>query len=59
MFFLSIKTILFADDQVIFAELEDDLQRAVFSLKKVADDYGIKLSAEKSKIMAFKGKEAT
>ncbi|XKL64914.1 hypothetical protein PGB90_005000 [Kerria lacca] len=44
-----IKTILFAVDQVIFANSEDDLQKSINCLGKVAEEYGMKISAKKSK----------
>lgn len=54
----SIKTLLFADDQVVFAKSEDELQRLMFSLEKHTEDYELKISTEKTKVMAFKGREA-
>ena len=52
-----IETVLFADDQVIVAENEDDLQRSAYSLGKVMAKYGMKISLKKTKTIAFKGKE--
>ena len=52
-----IETLLFADDQVIVAENEDELQRSVFKLEKIAKEYGMKISTAKIKVIAFRGKE--
>ena len=49
-------TILFADDQIILADSEQDLQRAVFQLKEVTKHFNLEVSTQKSKVMAFKGK---
>ena len=37
-------TILFANDQVIIAENEDELQRSVYKIEKAAEKYKMKLS---------------
>ena len=44
---------------MMFAESENDPQRAVFSIKKVAEDYRMELSAKKSKTIAFEGGKAS
>jgi hypothetical protein len=41
---------------VIIQESEDESQRAVFKLNKVIEEYWLKISASKTKIMAFLGK---
>lgn len=48
-------TILFADDQVIISQNENDLQEAIFKLNKIASDFNLLISTSKSKTMAFKG----
>lgn len=53
----NINTLLFADDQAIIQENEDDLQRATHRLYTICRDYGMKISSKKSKTMAFKGKD--
>lgn len=53
-----LETMLFADDQVILAEDEDELQRSMFKLENIARRYGMKISTQKTKTMAFRGKEA-
>jgi hypothetical protein len=51
------ETVLFADDQVIMAETEDELQRAVYNLAITAQRYNMKISTEKTRVMAFRGKD--
>ena len=52
-----INTLLFADDQVILHETEDNLQFSIFQLDKICNEYGLRISTAKSKVMAFKGKD--
>ena len=52
-----INKILFADDQAIFQSSEDDLQRAIYKLHQLCQLYNMKISAAKTKTMAFKRKE--
>jgi hypothetical protein len=40
----------------IIQESEDELQRAIFKLNKITEEYCLKISASKTKIMAFLGK---
>jgi hypothetical protein len=51
-----LNTLLFADDQIIFAITEDDLQRATFMLNKTANKYNFKISTTKTKVLGFIGK---
>ncbi|KAJ4444055.1 hypothetical protein ANN_05844 [Periplaneta americana] len=51
-----LNTILFADDQVVFADKEDNLQLALFQLNKTMSKYYLTVSHEKTKVMAFIGK---
>ena len=53
-----INTVLFADGQAVLAVTEDDLQRAIFQLTIISEAYVTKISADKTKTMAFKGKDA-
>ena len=46
--------LLFADNQVIIADTEDNLQKAVHKLNQITE-YGLTISAKKTKLMAFKG----
>jgi hypothetical protein len=49
--------ICFADDLVLLAASEDDLQHSLYNFKLVAEKYSMEISTEKTKIMAFCGKE--
>jgi len=53
---LYLNTLLFADDQVIIQDPEDKLQKSVYILNQTSKDYNFKISTDKTKIMAFKGK---
>jgi ribosomal protein RSM22 (predicted rRNA methylase) len=48
-------TLLFADDQVLIARSEDELQRAIHNLQKIVSDYDMSIYIKKTKIMAFSG----
>jgi hypothetical protein len=52
---LYLNTLLFADDQVIIQDSEDKLQKSVYILSQMSNDYNPKISTDKTKIMAFKG----
>jgi hypothetical protein len=41
---------------LIIQESEDELQRAIFKLSKITEEYCLKISASKTKVMAFLGK---
>jgi len=47
---------VFADDQVIIQDSEDKLQKSVYLLNQMNKDYNLKISTDKTKTMAFKGK---
>jgi len=49
--------LLFADDQVIIADIEDNLQKAAYKLNKKITEYGLTVSVQKTKSMAFKGRD--
>jgi hypothetical protein len=51
-----IQTILYADDQVIIAESEEDLQIAVNELNKIVKKYDMKISTAKTKTIGLCGK---
>ena len=51
-----LNTLLFADDQVIIQDSEDKLQKSVYLLNQKRKDYNLKISTDKTQIMAFKGK---
>jgi hypothetical protein len=50
-------TLLFADEQVLIATSEDELQQAIYNLQKTVSDFDMSMSIEKTKIMAFSGKD--
>jgi hypothetical protein len=52
-----LNTILFADDQVVIANSEDNLQRGLHALHQTVQTFGMKISHQRSNIMAFKGTE--
>ena len=53
---LSLNTLLFADDQIIIQDSEDQLSKSVYILNQLSKDYNLKISADKTKKLAFKGK---
>jgi hypothetical protein len=52
-----LETVLFADDQVVIAENEDELQRGMHELEKSVKKHNMKISCAKTKTLAFKGKD--
>jgi hypothetical protein len=52
-----LSTLLFADDQVIIADTEDNLQKAAHKLNRLITEYGLTISVQKTKSMAFKGRD--
>jgi hypothetical protein len=50
-------TLSFAADQVITDDSEDNLQIGVFTLQNIANNVGMEISPEKSKMMAFLGQD--
>ena len=53
---LYLNTLLFVDDQEIKQDCEDKLQKSVYILNQMSKDYNIKISTDKTKITAFRGK---
>ena len=47
------KTLRFADNQVIIADSEDNLQRGVFTLRNIAKNSGMDILPENSGTMTF------
>jgi len=52
-----LSTLLFADDQVIIADTDDNLQKAVHKLNQIITKYGLTISVEKTKSIAFKRRD--
>jgi len=44
-----LSTLLFADDQVIIADTEDNLQKAVHKLNQIITEYGFTISVHKNR----------
>jgi hypothetical protein len=53
-----LSTLLFADDQVIIADTQDNLQKAAHKLNRIITEYGLTISVQKTKSMAFKGRDS-
>jgi hypothetical protein len=51
-----LSTLLFADDQVI-RETDGNLQKAAHKLNRIMTEYGLTISVQKTKSMAFKGQD--
>lgn len=51
-----VNTLLFADDQVLIARNENELQKNAHILSNILEDYNLKISIKKSKVMSFQGK---
>ncbi|NSM56166.1 RNA-directed DNA polymerase [Wolbachia endosymbiont of Atemnus politus] len=54
---INLNTLLFADDQIIIGNSETELQRSIFKLTNIIKDYGMEISIEKTKVMAFLGND--
>ena len=52
-----LSTLLFADDQVIITNTEDNLQKAAYKLNQIITEYSLTISVQKTKSMAFKGRD--
>ena len=50
-------TLLFADEQVIIADRVDNLQSAAHILNQRITEYGLSISVQKKKSMAFSGRD--
>jgi hypothetical protein len=53
---LQLDAMIFADDLVLLAASEDDLQHSLYNFKLEAEKYSLEISTEKTKIMVFCGK---
>jgi hypothetical protein len=55
-----LSTLLFADDQVIIADTQYNLQKAAHKLNRLITEYGLttRISVQKTKSMAFKGRDS-
>ena len=50
-------TLSYADDLTLLASSEDELQRSIHNLKLISEKYSMEISIDKTKIMAFCGKD--
>jgi len=50
-------TLLFADDQVVIADTEDNPQKAEHKLNQIITEYDLAISLQKTKSMTFKGRD--
>jgi hypothetical protein len=48
--------LLFADDMLTMQENEDTLQKSMYELQKLSNNYNFNISTTKTKVMAFRGK---
>jgi endonuclease/exonuclease/phosphatase family metal-dependent hydrolase len=53
----ALNCLIFADDLIVLQESEDDLQRSLFELDKIGQDYNLIISSSKTRVMAFRGKD--
>jgi len=52
---LIFNTLLFADDQFIISDTEDNLQRAVCLLYNISKEYNLEIATKKMKVFGFVG----
>jgi len=48
--------LLFADDQVITCNTEDNLQKTAYKLNKITTEHGLTISEQNTKLMTFQGR---
>ena len=53
---LYLNTLFFADNQMIIQITEDKLHKSVYILNQLSKEYNLKISTDRTKIMAFRGK---
>ena len=49
--------LLFANNQVIISNTEDNLQKAAYKLNQIITEHDLTISVQKTKLMAFKGRD--
>jgi hypothetical protein len=57
LYHVTLSTLLFADDQVIIADTEDNLQKAAHKLNQIITEYGLTTSIEKKILWHLKGRD--
>jgi hypothetical protein len=50
---VNIDNVLFANDQVLMAKYEDDLQYLTHNLNKTASEFSMEINTEKTRVMGF------
>ena len=53
-----VSTLMYADDIILIQSTEDDLQRVVHQLSQMSRHYNLKISPNKTKVMAHRGKDS-
>ena len=46
---------MFADDQFIISDVEDNLQKAVYLLYSISKEYNLDIATKKTKVFGFVG----
>ena len=52
---LIFNTLLFADDQFIVSDTENNLQKAVYLLYNISKEYNLEIAKKKTKVFGFLG----
>ena len=52
---LIVNTLLFADDQFIISDTEDNLQKAVYLLYNISKEYNLEIATKKTNVFGFVG----
>jgi len=52
---LILNTLLFADDQFIISDTEENLQKAVYVLYNISKEYNLEIATKKTKLFGFAG----
>ena len=52
---LIFNTLLFADDQFIISDTEDNLQKAVYVLYNISKEYSLEIATKMTKVFGFVG----
>jgi hypothetical protein len=52
----TVNMLLFADDVLIIQENEDALQKSMYELNKISNNYNCNICTTKTKVMTFQGK---
>jgi hypothetical protein len=52
---LILNTLLFADDQLTISDTKDNLQKAVYLLYNISNEYNLEIATKKAKVFGFVG----